>query len=64
MNRTTIEVGDLHADLWETFKIHCRHIHGPVDVTVGEHPDFGWCIVSHYGFENRIEWFTQRPIRA
>lgn len=44
--------------------IHHRRMGGPEDVTVGEHPDLGLCVFSHYGLEDRIEWFTQRPVRA
>lgn len=63
MNLRMIELGDLHAELWEGMTIAHRRVEGPEDVTVGEHPELGLVVVSHYGLENRIEWFTQRPIR-
>jgi len=51
-----------HADLWDHLLIHIRHIDGAEDVALGEHPQLGICIVSHYGFENRIRWLTREPI--
>lgn len=63
MHKQDMPVGDQHADLWGGMTALFRHVDGPVDVTVGEHPELGLCVVSHYGFENRIEWFTQWPIQ-
>lgn len=62
MHVKAIEVGDEHADLWEGLTITNRHVDGPADVTVGEHAAFGLAVVSHFGLENRIEWFTEQPI--
>lgn len=63
MHRQVIEAGDVHADLWEGLSIFGRLIDGPEDVVVGDHADYGLAVVSHYGLENEIEWWTQRPIR-
>ncbi|TFZ55930.1 hypothetical protein E4V01_20665 [Methylorubrum sp. Q1] len=62
MHLRVTEAGDLHADLWAGFTIHNRHVDGREDVSVGEHVDYGLAIVSHYGFEDRVEWWTARPI--
>lgn len=64
MHLRVIEVGDLHADLWEGLSIIRRHVDGPEDVTVGDHAQFGLAIVSHRGFENSVSWWTERPIAA
>lgn len=57
-----IEVGDLHADLWERLALIGRHVDGPEDVTLGVHPVFGLCIVRHHGYGDHVEWWTQRLI--
>lgn len=62
MHEREIEVGDLHADLWEGLKIVSRWVSGPHDTTVGDHPALGRCVVSHYGLDDGIVWITERPI--
>lgn len=62
MNLKVIELGDLHAELWDGMTITHRRVEGPEDVTVGEHPQLGLCVVSHWGLDGSAEWFTQRPI--
>ena len=64
MHLKTVTVGDLHADLWAGLTVSHRFIDGPEDVTVGSHAELGMCVVSHWGGEDRIEWFTQRPVPA
>lgn len=59
---TEIAANDLHADLWELLYVRDRYVDGIKDSTVGEHPDLGLSVVSHYGLEDRIEWFTSRPV--
>ncbi len=64
MHNRVIETGDLHAELWGELVFLDRRVDGAEDVTIAEHPALGLCVVSHYGLENWIEWFTQRPILA
>lgn len=40
-----------------------RRVEGPVDVTMGEHPDLNMCVCPHYGSQSRIEGLTQWPIQ-
>ena len=64
MHVTTMRVGDLHADLWGELEVTDRRVEGPEDVTVGLHPELGLCVISQWGGEDWIEWFTQRAISA
>ena len=64
MHTREIAVGDHHADLWGELVIAGRWVSGPHDITVGDHPALGRCVVSHHGPENRIVWLTERPIPA
>ncbi|WP_210168537.1 hypothetical protein [Methylobacterium sp. Leaf123] len=57
-----LEVGDRHADLWEKLFVVSRCIDGPEDRTLGFHPDFGLSVIDHYGLENRVLWWTARPM--
>jgi hypothetical protein len=62
MHTREIEVGVLHADLWEELVVSGRWVSGPHDITVGDHSALGRCTVSHYGLEDRIVWITERPV--
>lgn len=62
MYQTIMEVGDLHAYLWEGLTIISRRVDGPEDVTIGDHIELGLCVVSHFGFEDRIAWWSERKI--
>lgn len=52
MHMQQIEVGGLHADLWEGLVVADRWVSGSQDITVGDHPALGWCVVSHHGLED------------
>ncbi|MCP1557277.1 UNVERIFIED_ORG: hypothetical protein M2438_001352 [Methylobacterium sp. SuP10 SLI 274] len=63
MHMRAFEVGDRHADLWGKLSIVSRRVEGPEDRTVAFHPDFGLSVIDHHGLENRVLWWTARPIR-
>lgn len=62
MHPRAFKVGDRHADLWGKLSIVSRCVDGPEDRTVGFHPDFGLSVIDHHGLENRVMWWTARPI--
>lgn len=62
MHLKVIEVGDHHADLWGKLFVVSRCVDGPEDRTLGFHPEFGLSVIDHHGQENRVLWWTARPI--
>lgn len=64
MNLFVIDVGDLHAELWRKLNIWDRRINGCHDVTTGEHPNLGMCIISHFGHDSRVVWLVERAMKT